>query len=69
MMELKDELTKLPRAERLRCMEALWESLSSDECESPARHGEVLSKRRQAVADQSWRRTLTAKLNLLGSTN
>ena len=42
------DITKMSVIERLQIMEALWDSLTheSKEVESPAWHGDVLSKRR-----------------------
>ena len=44
-MSLADQILELPRNERLRCMEALWDSLRSDEMDSPKWHEEVLGSR------------------------
>ena len=50
--ELKEEVSRLSKAERLQAMEWLWASLSKkpDEIESPEWHGEVLAARK-AKAD------------------
>ena len=50
--ELKEEVSRLSKAERLQAMEWLWASLSEkpDEIESPEWHGEVLAARK-AKAD------------------
>jgi putative addiction module component (TIGR02574 family) len=42
---LADQILELPRNERLLCMEALWDSLRSDEMDSPKWHEEVLGSR------------------------
>jgi hypothetical protein len=44
-LELKEEVTRLSKAERLQAMERLWASLSAkpEEIESPEWHGEVLA--------------------------
>ena len=39
------DLVQLPIDERLKCMEALWQSLRSDDQDSPAWHRQVLSER------------------------
>jgi putative addiction module component (TIGR02574 family) len=50
--ELKKEVSRLSKAERLQAMEWLWASLSErpEEIESPEWHGEVLAARK-AKAD------------------
>ena len=50
--ELKEEVSRLSKAERLQAMEWLWASLSKEqqEIESPEWHGEVLAARK-AKAD------------------
>ena len=50
--ELKEEVSRLSKAERLQAMEWLWASLSKEQrdLESPEWHGEVLAARR-AKAD------------------
>ena len=50
--ELKEEVSRLSKAERLQAMEWLWASLSNEQrdLESPEWHGEVLAARR-AKAD------------------
>jgi hypothetical protein len=48
-----EQLTALPLAERLRAMEALWESLCRDAGESlpsPAWHDDVLAERARRLA-------------------
>ena len=52
VLELKEEVTRLSKAERLQAMEWLWASLSREpeEIESPEWHGEVLAARK-AKAD------------------
>ena len=52
VVELKEEVSRLSKAERLQAMEWLWASLSKkpDEIESPEWHGEVLAARK-AKAD------------------
>ena len=44
-MDLTAELLQLPVDERLKCMEALWNSLRSADTESPEWHGRVLAQR------------------------
>ena len=52
VLELKEEVSRLSKAERLQAMEWLWASFSKkpDEIESPEWHGEVLAARK-AKAD------------------
>jgi hypothetical protein len=52
VLELKEELSRLSKAERLQAMEWLWASLSDEQqdIESPEWHGEVLAAR-QAKGD------------------
>jgi hypothetical protein len=52
VLELKEEVSRLSKAEQLQAMELLWASLSKkpEEIESPAWHGEVLAARK-AKAD------------------
>ena len=47
VLELKEEVTRLSKTERLQAMEWLWASLSREpeEIESPEWHGEVLAAR------------------------
>ena len=49
--ELKKEVSRLSKAERLEAMEWLWASLSKEqqEIESPEWHGEVLAARKAKV--------------------
>ena len=49
--ELKEEVSRLSKAERLQAMEWLWASLSKEqqEIESPEWHGEVLAARKAKV--------------------
>jgi putative addiction module component (TIGR02574 family) len=49
--ELKEEVSRLSKAEQLQAMEWLWASLSKkpDEIESPAWHGQVLAERKAKV--------------------
>ena len=51
VIELKEEVLRLNKAEQLQAMEWLWASLSKkpDEIESPAWHGEVLAARQAKV--------------------
>jgi putative addiction module component (TIGR02574 family) len=51
VLELKEEVSRLSKAERLQAMEWLWASLSEkpDEIESPEWHGEVLAARKAKV--------------------
>jgi hypothetical protein len=48
VLELKEEVSRLSKAERLEAMEWLWASLSKEqqEIESPEWHGEVLAERK-----------------------
>lgn len=52
VIELKEEVSRLNKAEQLQAMEWLWASLSKkpEEVESPEWHGEVLAARK-AKAD------------------
>jgi hypothetical protein len=52
VLELKEEVSRLSKAEQLQAMQWLWASLSkkSEEVESPAWHGDVLAARK-AKAD------------------
>ena len=52
VLELKEEVSRLSKAEQLQAMEWLWASLSKkpEEVESPEWHGEVLAARK-AKAD------------------
>jgi putative addiction module component (TIGR02574 family) len=49
--ELKEEVSRLSKAEQLQTMEWLWASLSKkpEEIESPTWHGEVLDARKAKV--------------------
>ena len=49
--ELKKEVLRLSKAERLQVMESLWTSLSKkqQDIESPAWHGEVLAARKGKI--------------------
>jgi hypothetical protein len=51
VLELKEEVSRLSKAERLQAMEWLWASLSQEQqdIESPEWHGEVLSARQAKV--------------------
>ncbi len=51
VLELKKEVSRLSRAERLQALEWLWASLSpeEEEIESPQWHGEVLAARKARV--------------------
>ena len=51
VLELKKEVSRLSKAERLQAMEWLWASLSKDQqdIESPEWHGEVLAARKAKV--------------------
>ena len=51
-LELKEEVSRLSKAERLQAMELLWASLSKEqqEIESPEWHAEVLAARQAKVA-------------------
>jgi len=59
-LELKEEVSRLSKAERLQTMEWLWASLSKEpqDIESPAWHGEVLAARK-AKADAGEAQFLT----------
>jgi hypothetical protein len=52
VLELKEEVSRLSKAEQLQAMEWLWASLSKkpEEIESPGWHGKVLAARK-AKAD------------------
>jgi putative addiction module component (TIGR02574 family) len=49
--ELKEEVSRLSKAEQLQAMEWLWASLSKkpEEIESPEWHGEVLAARKAKI--------------------
>lgn len=51
VLELKEEVSRLSKAERLQAMEWLWASLSKEQqdIESPEWHGEVLAARQAKV--------------------
>ena|SRR5437870_2546029 len=51
VLELKEEVSRLSKAEQLQTMEWLWASLSKkpEEIESPEWHGEVLAARKAKV--------------------
>ena len=51
VLELKEEVSRLSKADRLKAMEWLWASLSEkpDEIDSPEWHGEVLAARKAKV--------------------
>jgi len=51
VLELKEEVSRLSKAEQLQAMEWLWVSLSKkpDEIESPEWHGDVLAVRKAKV--------------------
>ena len=51
VLELKEEVPRLSKAERLQAMEWLWASLSKEQqdIESPEWHGEVLAARKVKV--------------------
>lgn len=51
VLELKEEVSRLSKAERLQAMEWLWASLSKEpeEIEPPEWHGEVLAARKAKV--------------------
>ena len=51
VLDLKEEVSRLSKAERLEAMEWLWASLSKEqqETESPEWHGEVLAARKAKV--------------------
>jgi putative addiction module component (TIGR02574 family) len=60
--ELKKEVSRLSKAERLQAMEWLWASLSDrpEEIEPPKWHGEVLAAR-EAKADSGKAQFLTVE--------
>ena len=60
VLELKEEVSRLSKAERLQAMEWLWASLSKepDDIVSPEWHGEVLAVRK-AKADSGEAQFLT----------
>ncbi len=47
ILEMKEEVSRLNKAERLQALEVLWDAIrqEQDEPESPAWHGEVLAAR------------------------
>jgi len=51
LLELKEEVSRLNKAERLQALEWLWVSLSKkpDDIESPDWHGDVLAARKAKV--------------------
>ena len=51
VLELKEEVSRLSKAERLQAMEWLWASLSKEQqdIESPEWHAEVLAARKAKV--------------------
>jgi len=51
VLELKEEVSRLSKAEQLQAMEWLWASLSkkAEAIESPEWHGEVLAARKAKV--------------------
>jgi hypothetical protein len=51
VLELKEEVSRLSKAEQLQAMEWLWASLSKEpeEIESPEWHGEILAARKAKV--------------------
>ena len=51
VLELKEEMSRLSKAERLQAVELLWASLSKEQqdIESPEWHGEVLAARQAKV--------------------
>jgi Putative addiction module component len=51
LLELKEEVSRLNKAEKLQALEWLWVSLSKkpDEIESPDWHGDVLAARKTKV--------------------
>ena len=51
VLELKEEVSRLTKAEQLQAMEWLWASLSKkpEEIQSPEWHGEVLAARKAKV--------------------
>ena len=44
-MSIASEILQLPRNERLKCMEILWDSLRDEEVKSPEWHRTVLEDR------------------------
>ncbi|MEQ1859285.1 MAG: addiction module protein [Chthoniobacteraceae bacterium] len=53
LAEIEAATNLLPRVEKLRLMETLWEELSrrDEEVESPAWHGDALAETEQRLAD------------------
>jgi len=51
LLELKEEVSRLSKAEQLQAMELLWASLSKkpQEIQSPEWHGEVFAARKARV--------------------
>ena len=51
VLELKEEVSRLSKAEQLQAMEWLWVSLSKkpDEIDSPEWHGDVLAARKAKI--------------------
>ena len=51
VLELKEEVSRLSKAEQLQAMELLWASLSKkpEEIQSPEWHGEMLAARKAKV--------------------
>ena len=51
LLELKEEVSRLSKAEQLQALEWLWGSLAKepDEIESPDWHGDVLAARKAKV--------------------
>ena len=51
LVELKEEVSRLTKAEQLQALELLWASLSKkpDEIESPEWHGDILAVRKAKV--------------------
>jgi len=43
------EIKKMPAKEKLILMEEIWDSLRSDEIESPSWHNDVISERRTKI--------------------
>ena len=60
VLELKEEVSRLSKAERLQAMEWLWASFSKErqDLESPGWHGDVLAAR-QAKVDSGEAQFLT----------
>lgn len=66
-MSIKEQLAELPREQRLECMEALWDTLRSDDLESPSWHADVLAGRKEAF--ETGQATFVSESELLEKVN